>query len=129
MSKAPVASSDLVWLLIKKHNSFQKKSVYNLKTFSTEKGNVAGISTPKYSGLSQAKTVDVAVVNGKTTLTVGAESTAVNQVDAIVAKTKGVFYRGDLSKFAAKKQKLLERGVTISKQQAKAAAAAAAEEE
>ncbi|KAK4523268.1 hypothetical protein GAYE_PCTG50G1161 [Galdieria yellowstonensis] len=50
--------SELLWHLVKGHNAFQirRKGV----TLSTEKGNLKGVSTFKYSGLAQPKAVDIA---------------------------------------------------------------------
>ncbi|EME25862.1 60S ribosomal protein L28e [Galdieria sulphuraria] len=49
--------SELMWLLVKGHNAFQirRKGV----TLSTEKGNLKGINSFKYSGLAQSKAVDI----------------------------------------------------------------------
>ena len=46
-------SSDLVWLLLKKNNSFVKK--LSGIEFSAESGNVASLNSRKYSGLVNKK--------------------------------------------------------------------------
>eukprot|EP00469_Lotharella_globosa_P019385 CAMPEP_0167817652 /NCGR_PEP_ID=MMETSP0112_2-20121227/4329_1 /TAXON_ID=91324 /ORGANISM="Lotharella globosa, Strain CCCM811" /LENGTH=179 /DNA_ID=CAMNT_0007717471 /DNA_START=99 /DNA_END=640 /DNA_ORIENTATION=+ len=48
-----LASSDLQWLLVRKHNAFQVKK--DGITFSCEPNNPANISSFKYSGLANTK--------------------------------------------------------------------------
>ncbi|GJQ10775.1 hypothetical protein GpartN1_g2566.t1 [Galdieria partita] len=49
--------SELMWHLVKGHNAFQirRKGV----TLSTEKGNLKGTNSFKYSGLARSKAVDI----------------------------------------------------------------------
>lgn len=58
------ASESLVWMVVRNNNAFLKKR--NGKTsrtgavqFSTEKGNIKSISSFKYSGIANNKTVDI----------------------------------------------------------------------
>eukprot|EP00871_Galdieria_phlegrea_P003694 jgi/Galph1/4325/GphlegSOOS_G2947.1 len=50
--------SDLLWQLLRSNNRFQIKR--NGITLSTEKGNLKGVNSLKYSGLAQSKAVDIA---------------------------------------------------------------------
>eukprot|EP00771_Trimastix_marina_P003977 gnl/Trimastix_PCT/70.p1 GENE.gnl/Trimastix_PCT/70~~gnl/Trimastix_PCT/70.p1 ORF type:complete len:127 (-),score=44.45 gnl/Trimastix_PCT/70:94-474(-) len=50
-------SEDLIWSLVRRHNCFQKKVGGHI--FSTEKGNLTGVNTKRYSGLANKKVVDV----------------------------------------------------------------------
>ncbi|KAL7748794.1 hypothetical protein RI367_005707 [Sorochytrium milnesiophthora] len=50
-------SSELVWQLIRKNNSFLVKR--NGVIFSKEEGNLRNINTFKYSGLAQRKTIAI----------------------------------------------------------------------
>ncbi|SCV72975.1 BQ2448_6900 [Microbotryum intermedium] len=59
MSSGTIASPDLVWLLTKKHTSFQHKRVSTPLVFSHEKGNLKNINAFKYSGLANAKTLHI----------------------------------------------------------------------
>lgn len=56
-----MASSSVVWELVKDHNAFLVKrgNFRDGVKFSREKGNLANISSPKYSGLSNKKVVDI----------------------------------------------------------------------
>jgi large subunit ribosomal protein L28e len=56
-------SSQLVWELVKKHNSFvRKNAAVNGAVFSAEPGNLANLSSFKHSGLAnRGSTVDVAL--------------------------------------------------------------------
>ncbi|KAG7451928.1 ribosomal protein L28e [Guyanagaster necrorhizus] len=53
-------SSDLQWLLVRNYNSFIVKRVPEGPIFSKEPGNLRNIHSHKFSGLANAKTVDVA---------------------------------------------------------------------
>ncbi|GMH64596.1 hypothetical protein TrRE_jg3465 [Triparma retinervis] len=60
------APSSLVWACVSRHNSFQRSKNGKTKRsgrviFSVEKGNVASISSFKYSGIANEKAVDVVV--------------------------------------------------------------------
>ena len=64
------APDSLVWELVKNNSSFMKKK--NGRTsrsgsirFSVERGNLASMSTFKYSGLANAKTVDITTTPDK----------------------------------------------------------------
>ncbi|KAH7926811.1 ribosomal protein L28e [Leucogyrophana mollusca] len=52
-------SSDLQWLLIRKYNSFLVKRVPEGPVFSSEPGNLRNLHSHKYSGLTNAKTIDI----------------------------------------------------------------------
>ncbi|KAI0038257.1 ribosomal protein L28e [Auriscalpium vulgare] len=52
-------SSDLEWLLLRKNNSFIVKRVAEGPIFSKEPGNLLNLHSHKYSGLANAKTIDV----------------------------------------------------------------------
>ncbi|EAU92418.1 hypothetical protein CC1G_00637 [Coprinopsis cinerea okayama7 len=52
-------SQDLQWLLLRKSNSFVVKGVPGGPTFSREPGNLRNLHSFKYSGLANAKTIDV----------------------------------------------------------------------
>ncbi|GMI48818.1 hypothetical protein TrCOL_g8049 [Triparma columacea] len=58
------APSSLVWACVSRHNSFQRQKNGRTKRsgkviFSVEKGNVANISSFKYSGIANEKSVDI----------------------------------------------------------------------
>ncbi|KIP04164.1 hypothetical protein PHLGIDRAFT_109972 [Phlebiopsis gigantea 11061_1 CR5-6] len=53
-------SSDLQWLLLRKSNSFLVKRVTEGPVFSREAGNLTNLHSHKFSGLANAKTVDIA---------------------------------------------------------------------
>ncbi|KAF9236827.1 ribosomal L28e protein family-domain-containing protein [Melanogaster broomeanus] len=48
-------STDLQWLLLRKHNSFVVKKVPEGPIFSTEPGNLRNLHSHKYSGLANTK--------------------------------------------------------------------------
>ncbi|KAH7886353.1 ribosomal L28e/Mak16 [Phlebopus sp. FC_14] len=52
-------SSDLEWLLIRKYNSFLVKKSPESPAFSTEPGNLRNLHSHKFSGLANAKTIDI----------------------------------------------------------------------
>ncbi|KAH7908172.1 ribosomal protein L28e [Hygrophoropsis aurantiaca] len=52
-------STDLQWLLIRKQNSFLVKRVREGPVFSSEPGNLRNLHSHKYSGLANAKTIDI----------------------------------------------------------------------
>ncbi|KAA1477236.1 ribosomal protein L28e [Dentipellis sp. KUC8613] len=52
-------SNDLEWLLVRKSNSFIVKRVAEGPIFTKEPGNLTNIHSHKYSGIANAKTVDV----------------------------------------------------------------------
>jgi len=53
-------SHDLQWLLLRKSNSFLVKRVREGPVFSKEPGNLRNIHSYKFSGLANAKTIDIA---------------------------------------------------------------------
>ncbi len=55
-------SSDLIWELVKKNNSFLIKR--DGRQFTTEPGNVANVNSYKYSGLANKKVVDIQALPG-----------------------------------------------------------------
>jgi len=52
-------SADLQWLLIRKSNSFKVKRLPEGPVFSSEPGNLMNLHSPKYSGLANAKTINI----------------------------------------------------------------------
>ncbi|KZT02027.1 60S ribosomal protein L28 [Laetiporus sulphureus 93-53] len=64
-----MASNDLQWLLLRKHNSFFVKKVAEGPIFSKEPGNLTNLHSHKYSGLSNSKTIDVSATEGGVKLT------------------------------------------------------------
>ncbi|KAG6852639.1 hypothetical protein C0991_010258 [Blastosporella zonata] len=53
-------SSDLQWLLLRKNNSFIVKRAVEGPVFSKEPGNLRNLHSYKFSGLANAKTIDIA---------------------------------------------------------------------
>lgn len=113
-------SADLQWLVLKNNNSFLVKR--DGAQFSSEPGNLMNLNSYKFSGLANAKTVDVREVDGKITLTTKktkkgaarkpASSFARTQLnkhmrnkscagaEVVKGLTEGSYYRADLTKFA-----------------------------
>eukprot|EP00472_Partenskyella_glossopodia_P001816 CAMPEP_0197515244 /NCGR_PEP_ID=MMETSP1318-20131121/435_1 /TAXON_ID=552666 /ORGANISM="Partenskyella glossopodia, Strain RCC365" /LENGTH=144 /DNA_ID=CAMNT_0043063557 /DNA_START=34 /DNA_END=468 /DNA_ORIENTATION=- len=110
-------SSQLQWLLVKKHNAFQIKK--DGITFSCEPNNSTNLDSYKYSGLCNSKAVGVSIVEKKDkkglVLSVQTKKAskpskssakyALNRnlkrnVSAIEKATSGSYYRSDLSKAA-----------------------------
>jgi len=52
-------SSDLQWLLLRQYNSFIVKRVPEGPVFSKEPGNLPNLHSYKYSGLANAKAIDI----------------------------------------------------------------------
>ncbi|KAI0249501.1 ribosomal L28e/Mak16 [Lactifluus subvellereus] len=52
-------SSDLEWLLLRANNSFLVKRVSEGPIFSKEPGNLVNVHSQKFSGLANAKIIDV----------------------------------------------------------------------
>ncbi|KAN0135649.1 Ribosomal L28e protein family domain containing protein [Lactarius tabidus] len=52
-------STDLQWLLIRKNNSYLVKRTVEGPIFSKEPGNLVNLHSQKYSGLANARTIDV----------------------------------------------------------------------
>lgn len=119
------APDSLVWELVKNNNSFMKKkngrtSRSGTVRFSVERGNLASMSTYKYSGLANSKTMDVtptvdnhAVLTFKTkkagtSCKSGKASIALNKDfrrtdKRIVSVAKDTYYRPDLMSAALAK--------------------------
>eukprot|EP00882_Tetradesmus_deserticola_P000386 GHRQ01000424.1.p1 GENE.GHRQ01000424.1~~GHRQ01000424.1.p1 ORF type:complete len:130 (+),score=65.26 GHRQ01000424.1:116-505(+) len=53
-----MAAPQFIWELVKGHNSFLRKNLHG-KIFSAEPGNLYNKHSYKYSGLANAKTVDI----------------------------------------------------------------------
>jgi len=56
------ASSHLVWQVIRKNSSFLRRQRGIDKHFSTEKGNLRHINSPRFNGLINKRTVDIQVL-------------------------------------------------------------------
>merc|ERR1711865_487589 len=54
---ATMASADLIWMCVKKNSSFLRKSP-NMPVMTAEPGNLSGLNSYKFSGLT-GKTLDV----------------------------------------------------------------------
>ncbi|PAV22588.1 60s ribosomal l28 [Pyrrhoderma noxium] len=111
-------SSDLTWLLLRKSNSFLVKTVPEGPVFSKEPGNLTNLHSYKYSGLANAKTIDVSasasgirVVTRKPSASVHAVKKArhvigirrgsgARRAAGIAAKLAKSGYRSDLRKAA-----------------------------
>merc|ERR1711974_45053 len=107
-------SSALVWEIVKSNNSFLVKR--NGIQFSREAGNLTNKNAFKYSGLANAKTVGVKVVNKTPALVkksrtnsrkpkkahpvMALKGTARQNAKVISAETVGKHYRPDLEKAA-----------------------------
>jgi len=52
-------SEDLQWLLLRNYNSFMVKRLPEGPIFSKESGNLRNLHSHKYSGLTNAKTIDI----------------------------------------------------------------------
>ena len=61
-------SPALTWMLVKNNNSFLVKR--NGTQFSSERGNLRNINSPRYSGLANKRVVDISVAKGKATLSI-----------------------------------------------------------
>lgn len=126
------ASDSLVWEIVKNNNSFMRKK--NGKTsrsgsvrFSVERGNLASMSTFKYSGLANSQTIDIsstddnraaltlktkkATTSGKS----GKATIALNKsfhrtAKTITGQTTDKYYRSDLTSAALAKYSAVYRG-------------------
>ena len=143
-----VVSNDLIWQIVKKQNSFLKTDKAKTISLSSEKGNVLSLSTPKFSGLSNSKTIDVSVVKhtGKSKMTYpkvavtikNMQPTNVKTGTKTVVLTKGLNKNGNkaaasitaatfdkdfcpnMTKFAVKRFNLLNSALAIKQSTAKA---------
>lgn len=114
-------SDSLVWQLVKANNSFMVKKNGRTRRsgaiqFSTERGNLKNLSTYKYSGIANSKTIDINAAQEKVALkkaTISAGTAPAKGVAVIplnknfrrVAKTiqsqaTDNFYRSDLKSAA-----------------------------
>ncbi|GAA5827682.1 hypothetical protein JCM11251_001785 [Rhodosporidiobolus azoricus] len=60
VAQGSIASPDLIWLLIRKQTAYtQKGKPRTDRIFSCERGNISGVHSPKHSGLSNHRTVDI----------------------------------------------------------------------
>lgn len=61
----PLATSDLVWQVTRKHNSFTRANRTNVGvTFTAEPNNVVNVTRHKFSGLGNTNTVGVEIRRG-----------------------------------------------------------------
>ena len=143
-------SDALVWELVRNNNAFLRKQGHTKRAggvqFSCEAGNVMGVSSFKYSGLANSKTVDVtattedgkdkivlttktygngknpkkATSSAKLTIckTAGGKFTAA--IDAAVSKeTSGSYYRKDLTSALKAKYQNVTRGIRVKQNRTK----------
>ena len=137
------APDSLVWELVKNNSSFMKKK--NGRTsrsgsirFSVERGNLASMSTFKYSGLANAKTVDITTTPDKraaliiktkkagTSGKAGKASIALNKDfrrtdKRIKSLAKDTYYRPDLTSAALAKYTKVYKANRVAKKVVKAA--------
>ncbi|GAB5368262.1 hypothetical protein AAMO2058_001304100 [Amorphochlora amoebiformis] len=110
-----LASDQLQWLLVRKHNAFQVKK--DGITFSSEPNNPTNLSTYKFSGLCNSKSVGVSEVTdskGKKSLVLSVKCKKANKptkafakyglsrsnkrnIASITKATKLSYYRADIS--------------------------------
>lgn len=114
-------SSDLLWMLVRKHNSFMRRS--DGVTLSADSGNVTNEHSFKASGVANRRTVDLRVVTSKdgkdrrvqlstkrargqrkpatalstSVLSKHRNNGAIKGARAVRAATKGNHYRADLA--------------------------------
>jgi len=111
-------SSDLQWYLLRKNNSFIVKRVPEGPIFSKEPGNLTNLHSYKYSGLANAKTIDIRESSSGTQITTSKKNASPHAVKGahatsglrsrsggrraagIVAKLAKRQYRPDLRKAA-----------------------------
>lgn len=135
-------SSDLTWMLVRKNNSFLRKN--GGVALSAEPGNVKNVHSYKFSGLANARTVDlqqvkVSAKNGKVDTRVklttkrakGARKPASGSASTLLTKhrnggvvkgaravrtaTKGSFYRADLADLAVARYHRLHAATKLRK--------------
>jgi large subunit ribosomal protein L28e len=131
------APDSLVWELVKNNNSFMRKK--NGRTarsgsirFSVERGNLKSVSTYKYSGLANSKTIDVsATPDNRASLTIktkravssgkaGKASIALNKdfrrtEKTIMSQATDNYYRPDLKASALAKYTAIYRSNRVAK--------------
>ncbi len=89
-----MASSDLLWHLVRNRNSFLIKR--DGAVFSAEPGNLRNVNTRKYSGLANKKTVDLQATEGGFVLATksvrtGKRNQPANQWNKVVLKKVIIF--------------------------------------
>ena len=119
------AADSLVWELVKNNNSFMRKksgktSRSGSVRFSVERGNLASLSTYKYSGIANSKTIDISSTDDNSAaLTLktksGKATIALNKSFRRTAKTitgqaADNYYRSDLKSAALAKYSAVYRG-------------------
>lgn len=121
LEKMVQLSGSLTWELVKNHNSFMVKKNGRTRRssavrFSTERGNLMNLSTYKYSGIANSKTVDISAaedglalkkntVKAGTTPNKGVAVIPLNKnfrrmAKAIQSQATDNFYRSDLKSAA-----------------------------
>ncbi|KZV86208.1 ribosomal protein L28e [Exidia glandulosa HHB12029] len=111
-------SSDLQWLLVRKHNSFMVKRLPEGPILSKEPGNLTNIHSHKFSGLTNAETIDIREKDSSVVITTRKPSAKIHtvkksqhsstirprsgsrRVSGIVSRYASKDYRPDLRKFA-----------------------------
>ena len=126
------AADSLVWELVKNNNSFMRKksgrtSRSGSVRFSVESGNLTSLSTYKYSGLANSKTIDISSTDdNRAALTLktkkagtsgkgGKAAIALNKsfrrtAKTISGQTADKYYRSDLKSAALAKYSAVYRG-------------------
>ncbi len=120
------AADSLVWELVKNNNSFMRKksgrtSRSGSVRFSVESGNLTSMSTYKYSGLANSKTIDISSTDdNRAALTLktkkgGKAAIALNKpfrrtAKTITGQTADKYYRSDLKSAALAKYSAVYRG-------------------
>jgi len=136
----------LVWELVRNNNAFLVKRGHTKRAgavqFSSEPGNVMGVSSYKYSGLANSKTVDIApttegvakldkivitsknygkskfpkkaTTSNKLTICKVAGAKFTKAIDAACsAETAGSYYRKDLTSALKAKYQNVTRGIRV----------------
>ncbi|ORY86032.1 ribosomal L28e protein family-domain-containing protein [Leucosporidium creatinivorum] len=89
-----IASPDLLWLLTKKGTSFTHKRV-GAPVFSAEKGNLRNLNSFKFSGLANARTLDIsAKASGNGVVLTERDPKASPFANASAFKSKGIKGKG-----------------------------------
>ncbi len=120
------AADSLVWELVKNNNSFMRKksgrtSRSGSVRFSVESGNLTSMSTYKYSGLANSKTIDISSTDdNRAALTLktkkgGKATIALNKsfrrtAKTVSGQTADKYYRPDLKSAALAKYSAVYRG-------------------
>ncbi|KAG6815906.1 hypothetical protein H0H87_010352 [Tephrocybe sp. NHM501043] len=80
-------SSDLQWLLLRNNNSFIVKRVVEGPVFSKEPGNLRNLHSYKFSGLANAKTLDISETKAGIQVTARKTKAAPGAVKPALAKS------------------------------------------